>query len=309
MESMDVTATEVTVRAPRRRWISAEGGLGIVLAMPILLVMALLVFFPVFVTLWDSMRRIDPMRAGTPFIGLANYFKLFADQNVRTSALNTLVYVAVTVILETVFGVLVALMLNRVKRGRKWLLAAILLPWALPPVVNALVWSWIFNPSHGVLNGLLMDWGLITSRHVWMNDRVIAWLFISVVHVWRMMPLTAVIILAALQGIPAELYEAAEMDGAGSWRKFRSITLPLIAGALAIALSQSTVFAFNLFDEAWILGGASVDTRTVLIQVYQSAFQDMHFSYGMSLSVLVMLASLAVSLVYVLKVHRETRFD
>jgi multiple sugar transport system permease protein len=309
MESMDVTTSPVTAQTPRRKWMSAEGRLGVVLAMPILLVMALLVYFPVFVTLWDSTRRVDPMRAGTPFIGLANYFKLFADENVRISALNTLVYVAITVSLETVFGVLVAVMLNRVKSGRKWLLAAVLLPWALPPVVNALVWSWIFNPSHGVLNGLLMDWGMIVDRHIWMNDRTIAWFFISIVHVWRMMPLTAVIVLAALQGIPAELYEAAEMDGAGSWRKFRSITLPLIAGALAIALSQSTVFAFNLFDEAWILGGASVDTRTVLIQVYMSAFQDMHFSYGMSLSVLVMLASLAVSLVYVLKVHRETRYD
>ena len=125
----------------------------------------------------------------------------------------------------------------------------------------------------------------------------------------RMMPLTAVILLAALQAIPQDLYQAAKLDGAGAFKCFRLITLPLIASGLAIALSQSTVFAFNLFDEAWILAGSSLDTRTVIIQVYMLAFQNMRFSLGMALSLLAMLASLLVSLLYVLKVYRETRFD
>ncbi len=124
-----------------------------------------------------------------------------------------------------------------------------------------------------------------------------------------MLPLTAIILLAALQSIPKELYEAARLDGAGPIRAFRSITLPLISGGIAIALSQSTVFAFNLFDEAWILAGTSLDTRTVIIQVYMSAFQNLKFSFGMALSVLAMIASLLVSLVYVLKVYRETRYE
>ena len=287
----------------------AEARLGFFLVFPIVLVMALLVFFPVSATLWDSLHRVDPMIPDTPFIGLTHYLNLLTDSNVRSATLNTLAYVVITVVLETVFGVLIALLLNRVQKGRKWLLGAVILPWALPPVVNALIWLWIYNPSYGVLNAILLKVGLIHSQQVWLNDRMLAWFLISLVHIWRMMPLTVVIVLAALQSIPKELYEAAEIDGAGNWKKFRSITLPLIAGALAIALSQSTVFAFNLFDEAWILSGASLDTRTVLIQVYMSAFQDMHFSYGMSLSVVVMLASLIVSLLYVLKVYRETRYD
>jgi multiple sugar transport system permease protein len=144
---------------------------------------------------------------------------------------------------------------------------------------------------------------------VFFNDPKLALLLVTIVHVWRMMPLSAVILLAALQAIPQDLYQAAKLDGAGPIKCFRLITLPLIASGLAIALSQSTVFAFNLFDEAWILAGSSLDTRTVIIQVYMFAFQNMRFSLGMALSLLAMFASLLVSLVYVLKVYRETRFD
>ena len=213
------------------------------------------------------------------------------------------------VVAETLAGLGAALLLDSVRTGRRWLLAAVILPWALPPVVNAIVWLWIYNPSYGVLNGLLKAAGLIATNHVWFNDRTTALVLIALVHVWRMMPLTAVILLAALQGVPPELYDAAKLDGAGPWHRFRFVTLPLISGGLAIALSQSTVFAFNLFDEAWILAGSSLDTRTVVAEVYLSAFQNLHFSYGMALSVLLMLASLLVSLVYVLRVYRETRVE
>jgi multiple sugar transport system permease protein len=144
---------------------------------------------------------------------------------------------------------------------------------------------------------------------VWFNDRGVALALVAVVHVWRMMPLTTVILLAALQNVPRELLDAARLDGAGPLQRFRHVTLPLIAGGLAIALSQSTVFAFNLFDEAWILTGTSLNTRSALVQVYMSAFQNLRFSSGMALSVLVMAASLLVSLVYVLRVYRETRHD
>ena len=285
---------------------SGERWLGLAFAAPVIVLMAALVFVPLVLTLWDSLHRIDPMRAGTPFIGLRHYVDLMADSNVRQAWLNTAAYVAIAVVFETVGGLGAALLLNRIRIGRRWLLAATILPWALPPVVNAIVWMWIYNPSYGLLDGALLRFGVIAAPHVWFNDRSTALVLVALVHVWRMMPLTAVILLAALQGIPAELYEAARLDGAGPIRCFRKITLPLISGALAIALSQSTVFAFNLFDEAWILAGSSLDTRTIVAQVYMAAFQNLHFSYGMALSVLVMLASCLVSLVYVLRVYRET---
>lgn len=293
----------------RPRFYNGEAGLGLAFAIPIIVVMGGLVFMPLMTTLIDSLYRVEPMRPGTPFVGLGNYVALAADPNVRLAWINTFIYVVIAVVLETIGGLGAALLLNRVRYGRRWLLAAVILPWCLPPVVNAVVWLWIYNPSYGLLNGILQTFGIISENKVWFNDRETALFLVALVHVWRMMPLTAIILLAALQSIPADLYEAAKLDGAGPLKAFRLVTLPLISGGLAIALSQSTVFAFNLFDEAWILTGSSLDTRTVIIQVYMSAFQNLKFSYGMALSILAMIASLLVSLIYVVKVYRETRFD
>ncbi len=292
---------------PRRR--HGEVGLGLALVIPVVVIMGGLVLFPLLSTIVDSFYRINPMRPGTPFTGLANYAELMKDAAVQRSWVNTVYYVILAVVLETAGGLGVALLLNKLRHGRRWLLAAVVLPWCLPPVVNAVVWLWIYNPSYGLLNGMLQASGLTSGSVVFFNDPKLALLLVTIVHVWRMMPLTAVILLAALQSIPEELYQAAKLDGAGALKSFRLITLPLIASGLAIALSQSTVFAFNLFDEAWILAGSSLDTRTVMIQVYMLAFQNMKFSLGMALSLLAMLASLLVSLVYVLKVYRETRYD
>ncbi len=308
MTALAVADDAPASRTSRRRQ-AEEARLGLALAAPIVVVMGALVFGPLVLTLWDSLHRIDPLKLGTPFIGLQHYADLMTDPNVRAAWLNTLAYVAFAVVVETLGGLAAALLLNAVKTGRRWLLAATVLPWALPPVINAIVWLWIYNPSYGLLNGVLKATGAISTNHVWFNDRATALVLIGLVHVWRMMPLTAVILLSALQGVPSELTEAARLDGAGPVQRFRFITLPLISGGLAIALSQSTVFAFNLFDEAWILNGTSLDTRTIVAEVYMAAFQNLHFSYGMALSVLVMLASLLVSLVYVLRVYRETRYE
>lgn len=298
-----MTTLSLHQRRPRRS--GGDAWLGLLMALPIIILMGVLVFWPLVMTFWDSVHRVDPMHFGTPFVGLRNYLNLFTDTDVQGSAFNTIVYVVVAVVIETAGGIAAALLLNSLGRARKWVLAAVILPWALPPVVNSIIWLWIYNPSYGVLNGVLRSLGVIAHNHVWFNDRWTALLLIALVHIWRMLPITAVIVLAGLQSIPQELYEAARMDGASAVNCFGRITLPLIGGSLAIAMTQSTVLAFNLFDEAWILNGSSGDTRTLLIQVYMSAFQDLHFSYGMALSVLVMFASLAVSLIYVVRGKAE----
>ncbi len=289
--------------------LNKDGRLGLILALPVVLIMGGLVFGPLISSLIDSFFRIDPMKAGTPFVGLKNYVTSVTDPAVVAAWATTGVYVVLTVAIETVGGLAAALLLNRITLGRRWLLAAVVLPWCLPPVVNAIIWAWIFNPSYGLLNGLVRAVGLAQENHVWFNDRATGLVLISVVHAWRMMPLTVIILLAALQSIPKELYEASRLDGATAVQRLRQITLPLIAPGLAIALSQSTVFAINLFDEAWILNGTATDTRSITIQTYIAGFQNLKLSLGMAMSLLVMVASLAVSLVYVLRVYRETRFE
>lgn len=292
-----------------RHRLSRDGRLGLFLALPVILIMGGLVFLPLISTVIDSFFRIEPMKPGTPFVGFRNYTNQLGDRAVLTAWGSTGVYVVLAVMIETLGGLLAALLLNRITRGRRWLLAAVILPWCLPPVVNAIIWAWIYNPSYGLLNGVLKAAGLISENRVWFNNQATGWLMISIVHAWRMMPLTVIILLAALQSIPGELYEAARIDGASVWQRLFSITLPLIAPGLAIALSQSTVFAINLFDEAWILNGAATDTRPIMIQTYITAFQNLKLSSGMALSILAMIVSLAVSAIYVLRVYRETRFE
>lgn len=292
-----------------RQLLNGEAWLGLTLSLPVVLLMVALVFVPFVITLWDSFHRVNPMLPGTPFVGIKNYAQMVKDSDVHNAWINTWIYVILAVVIEILGGLAAALLMNKVKIGRRWLLAAVILPWALPPVVNAIVWAWIYNPHYGLLNGILLKLGAISDSHVWLNDRYTALFLIVLVHVWRMMPLNAVIILAALQTIPGELYEAAKVDGATPFRTFRTITLPLIAGAFGIALTQSTITAFNLFDEAWILTGPSSATRPIQTQIYMTAFQNLNFSYGMAMSITVMVVSIVISAIYVRRIYRSTRYD
>jgi multiple sugar transport system permease protein len=282
---------------------------GLLLITPILITMVGLVFYPLASTIWDSLHRVTPMQPGTPFVGLSNYTRMFRDRELGQVWGNTFKFVALAVIFETVFGVLAASLINQVKRGRQWVLAAVVLPWALPAVVSGVIWQWIYAPGAGLLNGTLVAVGYNFENYLWFNNSTLAMLLITLVHVWRMLPLTIVIVLAAMQSIPSELYEAARMDGASRMGMFRTITLPLIRGALAVAMTNATVSAFNIFDEAIILARNSIETRPILIQIYLEAFKKFQFSYGMALSLVVTLLCLLFSLGFVWRVHNSTRFD
>ncbi|MBW9052842.1 carbohydrate ABC transporter permease [Rhizobium mesosinicum] len=303
------TVTAEGIAAKRSVGFNADTMLGLLLVLPILATMAALVFYPMCRTVWDSLHRVNPMQAGTPFVGLENYTRMLSDGQLATTWTNTLIYVVLAVAAETIFGVLAAALINQMKAGRQWVLAAVILPWALPGVVNSVIWLWIYQPGAGLLNGILVALGLPFENHVWFNDRTSAIIAVTVVHIWRMMPLTIVIVLAAMQSIPAHLYEAARIDGATRLQMFSLVTLPLVRSAIAVAMTNATVNAFNLFDEAWVLAGSSLETRPILVQIYLETFQNLRFSYGMALSVVITLVSLLVSLVYVLRVYRNTRFD
>jgi multiple sugar transport system permease protein len=305
-----VTAVAFTATTDRRRAAgNGDAMLGILLVTPIIVTMFALVFYPLAQTVWDSFHRINPMQPGTPFIGAANYVNMLTDDQLGRAWSNTLIYVLLAVSVETVAGVLGAALINQVKAGRQWLLAAVILPWALPGVVNAVIWMWIYQPGAGLLNGILGVFGLPFDNHVWFNDRASAIIAVTVVHVWRMMPLTIVIVLAAMQSIPDHLYEAARIDGATRPQMFFAITLPLVRSAIAVAVANSTVAAFNLFDEAWVLTSSSLDTRPVLVQIYLETFQNLHFSYGMALSLVLTIVLLLVSLIFVVRIYRSTRLE
>jgi multiple sugar transport system permease protein len=304
-----MTVAVATIESKRRAVGNGDAMLGILLVTPIVVTMFALVFFPLAQTLWDSLHRINPMQAGTPFIGATNYTNMLSDADLGHAWTNTLIYVVLAVVIETVFGVLAAALINQVKVGRQWLLAAVILPWALPGVVNAVIWMWIYQPGAGLLNGILSAFGLPFDNHVWFNDRTSAIVAVAVVHIWRMMPLTVVIVLAAMQSIPEHLYEAARIDGATRPQMFFSITVPLVRSAIAVAIANATVAAFNLFDEAWVLTASSIDTRPILTQIYLETFQNLHFSYGMAMSLVLTAVSLLVSLIFVVRIYNSTRME
>lgn len=305
MTAVALSATE----SKRRAAGNGDAMLGVLLVAPIVVTMFALVFYPLVQTVWDSLHRVNPMQPGTPWVGAGNYINMLSDASAGESWINTAIYVAIAVSVETVVGVLAAALINQVRVGRQWLLAAVILPWALPAVVNAVIWEWIYQPGAGLLNGLLSVAGLPFENHVWFNDRTSAIIAVCVVHIWRMMPLTIVIVLAAMQSIPEHLYEAARIDGATRPQMFFSITLPLVRSAIAVAVANSTVAAFNLFDEAWVLTASSQDTRPILTEIYLETFQNLHFSYGMALSLVLTVVSLLVSLIFVVRLYRSTRLD
>ena len=183
-------------------------------------------------------------------------------------------------------GIFVAVTLRRLFPGRGIVLAILVLPWALPSVVSGVLWRRVFDPDNGLLNSLLLKLHLIHEPHVWLAGGRWAIAFITIVHVWGVLPLVSLIFLAGLQSIPEELYNASSVDGAGGWRQFRHITLPLLRPSIAVALTIGTLLAIAIFDEVYVLNGTALNTRSILIQVYTTTFVEADFAHGMALAFL-----------------------
>ncbi|HET7627048.1 MAG TPA: sugar ABC transporter permease [Bacillales bacterium] len=270
------------------------------LIFPLAFVMISLVFYPGFVTLIDSFKSLNLTKpADVKFVGLSNYINLLQDPVVLRAAGNTALYYILAIVGEFLGGLFIALTLRNKFRGRGIVLALVILPWALPPVVNGVIWKWIYDPSYGVLNDLLLHAGLIDSYQVLLGQPGLAIFLVAIVHIWKMIPIVAVILLAALTTIPDDIYEAAEIDGANRWQRFQRITLPMLKPAIAIALTQMTFMAVNLFDEIFVLTGTALDTRSILIQTYLIAFRQLDLGLGMALSLLITIATLAISVLYI----------
>ncbi|MGH3405746.1 MAG: carbohydrate ABC transporter permease, partial [Streptosporangiaceae bacterium] len=222
------------------------------LVAPLVVFIAALSFYPTVVTTIEAFFRVSPLDPPTRFDGLGNFRALFANSAVTTSWLNTVVYAVTGVVLSTVLGVAGAVALKRRFRFRGLVLAMVILPWALPAVDEAVIWNWMYDPNFGVINSTLHSLHLIGGYHVFLGlDRWLTVVLIEIVQVWQITPLSLLIVLAALQSIPLDLYEAARVDGAGAWSSFRRVTLPLIRPAIAVAAVQAIVLSLNVFDQVY----------------------------------------------------------
>jgi multiple sugar transport system permease protein len=237
---------------------------------------------------------------GQKFVGWENYRDLVTDPVALGSLATSIVFVAVTTPIEVLLGLAMALVLNESFRGRGWLRAVVLVPWAVPTVVASQMWRFIFNDRYGLFNYLLF--GNATDRY-WapLAEPGLALMSIMVADIWKTSSFAALIILAGLQVIPRELYEAASIDGANAWQKFRHITLPLVKPALLLALLFRTIDALKVFDLVFVMtqGGPADTTNVLQFYGYKKSFAEGMIGYGSAIAVVVFLISLLLSIVYI----------
>lgn len=293
-------------RVPRRM---RDALLPYVLILPLVVVIAVLALYPTATTFVQSFFNLDPLNPPVRFVGLRNYRAIFADPAVANAWLNTALYAFFGVVMTTLIGLGMALALRRPFRGRGLVLALLILPWALPGVVEGIIWSWIYDPTFGVLNSALRSLHLISQYQLWISgNRVLSIFFIDLVQVWQTAPLAALLILASLQNIPDELHDAASIDGAGRLQELMSITLPLVRPGIAIAVVQALIASLNIFDQVYVLNGNASTGASVVMQTYLTAFQNLNFGQGYALSFLLTLLTIGISVVALRLIYRKVEF-
>ena len=277
---------ESTAVIRRRRFSKRRARAGRMFVAPNLTAVAVFMLFPLGFSLYMSVQNWDLFRPAK-FVGLANYRSLFADDPLFEIALrNTVVYTVGTVVPTVFISLAVAGVLNRKIKGINIFRTIIFLPLAVSSVVMAVVWQFVFNTNNGLLN-IMLGWiGL--GPVPWLNDPKWAMLSLCTVSVWRSVPFATVILLAAMQGVPDNLYEAAKLDGAGEVRQFASITVPLIRAAVSFVVVISIIHAFQAFDLVYVLtggnGGPETATYVLGIMLFQHAFSFLEFGYASALA-------------------------
>lgn len=278
--------------------------LGYILITPAILLIAFISVYPFLMTIWYSLHkiRLNIPSAAQPFIGFANYVKIFQTSRFTNSLLLTFLFSSSWVAVQFVFGLCIALVLNLEFKGRAFIRASVLVPWAMALVITALLWQWMFNPVFGVINAALMAFGIIHEPVNWLGTTAFsAYLSVLIVDVWRNTPFMALILLAGLQGIAPELYEAARIDGAGRFGCFLHVTMPQLKHAILVALLFRSIDAFRSFDLLYVLthGGPGRSTEIVSLYAYKMLFQYLDFGRGSAATVVMAIVTTILSIVYI----------
>jgi multiple sugar transport system permease protein len=276
---------------------------------PVLILLLAVSAYPLGYNLWNSFHHVNLSIAGAhTFAGGSNYKKMVTSSEWQQALKRTIGFTVVSVAIETVVAVGLALMLNAKFKARGVLRAAILIPWAVPTVVSATLWKTMFDPRYGFVDYLLKGLHLPGGNTTWLAGKWTSWTTIFVADAWKNVPFIAIILLAGLQVIPTEIYEAARIDGASSWQMFRRLTLPLLKPALMVALIFRTLQAFLVFDVIYIMtrGGPGVSTETLSYLNWDTFLVRTDFGYGGAISVGLVVIALLISAVYVRVLRSDT---
>jgi len=262
---------------------------------PALLLLTAVAVYPVLYVMYLSLHRRLLIFGISRFVGLGNYRFLWGDGRFWNAFGNTLYFTVLSVTLELLFGLCIAILLNRPFRLKGVLRAIVLIPWAIPTVVSAKIWEWIYNTDFGILNYVL------GTKINWLGSPFWALNAAVFMDVWKTTPFVAILLMAGLHVIPPELYQAASLDGARPFQVFRRITLPLLRPVILVALIFRTLDAFRVFDAVYVLtgGGPANTTETLSIYAYKVLFQTLQFGYGSALSTIVFLCVGGISVFYI----------
>jgi multiple sugar transport system permease protein len=287
-----------------------DGALPYLMIAPLVVFIAALAIYPTVLTIIEAFFHSDVLTPPDHFVGFGNFTELFSSAQVRTSIENTGWYALFGVAFTVAIGTGIGLLLQRPFRGRGIILAIVILPWALPGVVEGVIWSWIYNPTVGVLNSVLKSVHLIGQYQLFIGAHQIETiLLISLVQVWQITPLAALVVLAGLQAIPDELYEGASVDGASWHRVVRSITLPLIRPALAIATVEALVMSLNIFDQVYVLNANATTGASLMSTTYFITFADLNFGQGYALSLFATVVTIGAALLIVKILYRKVEYS
>jgi len=270
------------------------------LLLPSLAVVALVALYPLGKTIYTSFTdqqflALEP----TKWVGLANYRELIHDSFFRTAIWTTVKFTLITVSFEFALGLAIALVVHSKFRGRGLMRAVMLVPWAIPTVVAAQMWKWMLDDTFGVINDLGMRLHLLSHAHAWISDPSTSLASVCAVDIWKTTPFVALLLLAGLQVIPQDLYEAAEVDGANALQQFWRITFPLLKPAILVTLIFRTLDALRVFDVFYVFFGNRPDTQTMAIYAQSTIVQVGHVGYGSAISVAIFAIIAVFVIIYV----------
>jgi multiple sugar transport system permease protein/N,N'-diacetylchitobiose transport system permease protein len=288
----------------------SETTLAWLLVLPSLAVILGVKLYPLLYSIWLSGYRVTVLSPVARYVGTDNYVALLTNPNFQASLGRTLYFTVVSLILQMALGIAIALVLNTPFRGRNLVRALVLLPWAVPTVVNAVLWQWIYHPQFGALNGILSVAGIIDSNIQWLGSPYLAMNMVILADTWKTLPLYVILFLAALQTVPDELHQAAAVDGAGLWKRFVHVTLPFLKPTMVVVLVLRTMETFRVFDIIFLMtaGGPAGSTTVVGYYAYLEAFRNLNFGAGAAASNIIVFAVALISLVY-LRLLRTRAFE
>jgi ABC-type sugar transport system permease subunit len=280
----------------------SEKKMAFFLILPAAVIIFAIVIYPLINTLIQSFYDFNlAFPTLKKFIFLGNYLETLKQSLFWRSLLYTIYFSVLSIVLEVVVGFIIALILNENFRGKLAVRTLIIVPWAIPPVVNATIWKWIANPEYGSLNSILVSLGILHKYKVWLSDPFWSIILVVIADVWKYIPLVAILLLAALQTIPETIYEAAKIDGASPIKRVFSITIPLIKPALIVVLILRTLEAFKVFDLIFVMtrGGPAFKTTFISYYIYLETFNNMNVGKGASIAYIIAIFMTFLSYLYI----------